>query len=46
LIGIGGHAVVSTALVVALFIFYQERILYLRSLREAYATSALKSVDT
>ncbi len=45
-IGIGGHAVVSTALVVALFIFYQERILYLRSLREAYATGALTSVDT
>jgi hypothetical protein len=47
LIGIGGHALVSTALIVALFIFYQERILYLRSLRQAYATGTLKTpVDT
>lgn len=38
LVSIAGHAIVSTALTVALFIFYQERLTYLRLLQNAFAT--------
>lgn len=38
LVGIGGHAFVATALTVALFVFYQERLGYLQALQQARAT--------
>lgn len=40
LVGIGGHAFVSTALTAALFIFYQERLAYLRLIQGALAAKA------
>lgn len=43
LVGIGGHAIVSTALIISLFIFYQERVIYLEMLKTAYAASTKKS---
>ena len=43
LVGIVGHAVVSTALITKLFIFYQERVAYLKMLRQVYATKAAQS---
>lgn len=43
LVGIAGHATVSTALVVTLFIFYQERVAYLKMLRQMYATKTAQS---
>ncbi len=43
LVGIGGHAIVSAALTTSLFIFYQERIIYLEILKKAYAASTAKS---
>jgi len=43
LIGIGGHAIISTALTISLFIFYQERVIYLEILKQAYAASTAKS---
>lgn len=42
-VGVGGHAIVSTALIISLFIFYQERIIYLEILKKAYAASTTKS---
>lgn len=38
LVGIGGHAFVATALTVALFVFYQERLGYLQAIQQARAT--------
>ncbi len=43
LVGIGGHALVSTALIAALFVFYQERLAYLQELRHSYAAQAAQS---
>jgi hypothetical protein len=43
LVGIGGHALISTALMTTLFIFYQERIAYLKMLQKIYATSTKQS---
>lgn len=40
LVGIGGHAIISTALTITLFIFYQERLAYLRVLQNAFARNA------
>ncbi len=40
LVGIGGHAIIGTAITVALFIFYQERLAYLRLLQNAFARNA------
>jgi len=46
LVGIGGHALVSTALTAALLVFYQERLAYLRLIQEAYATQRAPSQVT
>ena len=43
LIGIVGHAIVSTALTISFFIFYQELVIYLEILQKAYAASTTKS---
>lgn len=43
LVGISGHALVSTALMTTLFIFYQERVAYLKMLKQVYATSTAQS---
>lgn len=40
IVGIGGHAIINTALVITLFIFYQERLAYLRLLQNAFAHNA------
>ncbi len=42
-VGIVGHALVSTALTATLFVFYQERLVYLQTLRHAYAANAARS---
>lgn len=44
-VGIGGHAVVSTALTAALFIFYQERLAYLRLLQSAFAAKLAQATQ-
>lgn len=47
LVGIVGHALVSTALMAALFVFYQERLAYLEVLKRTYAANQAQSpVDT
>ncbi len=38
LVGLAGHAFVSTALTAALFVFYQERLRFLEVLKQLYAT--------
>jgi len=43
IVGIGGHAVINTALTVTLFIFYQERLAYLRLLQSAFARNAAQA---
>lgn len=43
LVGVVGHAVVSTALVAALFIFYQERLAYLKVLQTEFKTQMAQS---
>jgi len=43
LVGIGGHALIGTALTVTLFVFYQERLAYLRMLRHTYAANTAHS---
>ncbi len=43
LVGIVGHAVVSTALITTLFVFYQERVAYLKLLRQMYASNRAQS---
>lgn len=42
-VGILGHALVSTALTATLFVFYQERLVYLQTLRHAYAANTARS---
>ncbi len=44
-VGIGGHAIVSTALTAALFIFYQERLAYLRLLQSAFAAKPAQATS-
>ncbi len=46
LIGLAGHAFISTALLVALFVFYQERLGFLQMLGQAYAPQATPSPPT
>lgn len=43
LVGLGGHAFISTAMVAALFVFYQERLNFLRILNPAYAGQPVHS---
>ncbi|MGC9398748.1 MAG: hypothetical protein ACP5HM_06395 [Anaerolineae bacterium] len=45
LVGIGGHAVVSTALMTTLFIFYRERLRYLKALQKLYAVRTAHSSE-
>lgn len=45
LVGIGGHAVISTVLIAALLIFYQERLAYLRLLQNAFARNAAQVIQ-
>jgi len=40
LVGVGGHAFVSTALTAALFVFYQERLRYLEAMKQIFAAKA------
>jgi hypothetical protein len=46
LIGLAGHAFISTALIVALFVFYQERLGFLQVLKQTYAPQATPSPPT
>lgn len=46
LVGLGGHAFVSTALTAALFIFYQERLRYMEAMRQIFAAQAQETPAT
>jgi hypothetical protein len=46
LIGLAGHAFISTALMVALFVFYQERLGFLQMLKQAFAPQATPAPPT
>ena len=39
-VGLGGHAFVSTALTAGLFVFYQERLRYLEVMKQIFAAKA------
>ncbi len=43
LVGILGHGIISAALTAALFVFYQERLTYLKLLQQAFATKLAQS---
>ena len=40
IVGLGGHAFVSTALTASLFVFYQERLRYLEAMKQIFAAKA------